>query len=119
MRFVSKKTLAFISLALVAAVPLSAGFVGTGGRGGGGGASGAYTNQVDGNAQAEGYISHAEREAAIALGYSGTSLSDADLYNAAKGRTSSAYPTQHNLTDSNSSTLSANHYETDLSLIHI
>ena len=113
MRFVSKKTLAFISLALVAAVPLSAGFVGTGGRGGGGGASGAYTNQVDGNAQAEGYFSHAEREAAKALGYSGTSLSDADLYNAAKGRSASSYPTQHNLTDSNSSTIGANHYETD------
>lgn len=113
MRFTSKKLIIGISLALMAAVPLSAGFVGTGGRGSGGGASGAYTNVVDQNAQANGYHSDIERQAAITKGYNGDDSDDANLYNAAKGRASSPYPSQHNITDSNSAAITTNHYEDD------
>ena len=108
----SPRRAALVAALCIISLPLSAGFV-TYGRGDGGGSAGTHTANLDADAQTNGFFSHLEREAAISLGYSGTSLADARLYNAAKGRSSTSYPTQQNLTDGNGDNLTANHYEAD------
>ena len=108
----SPRRVALVVGLFMISLPLSAGYV-TYGRGDGGGSAGAHTANLDADAQTNGFYSHAEREAATSLGYSGTSLADALLYNAAKGRSSTSYPTPQNLTDGNGDNLSANHYEAD------
>ncbi|MGC6535660.1 MAG: hypothetical protein ACON4V_08950, partial [Parvibaculales bacterium] len=108
----SPRRAVLVAALCIISLPLSAGFV-TYGRGDGGGSAGTHTANLDADAQTNGFFSHLEREAAISLGYSGTSLADARLYNAAKGRSSTSYPTQQNLTDGNGDNLTANHYEAD------
>ena len=111
--FLKRRTKAFwlAALGVLISLPLSADYV-TYERGTGGGGSGTHVNNLNEDAQTVGYPTDALRDAAIALGY-GNNTTDADIFMAARGNSSSDYPTPHALTTSNGDTIAANQYEED------
>lgn len=85
-----KKFFAYLVFSAMLALPVIAGFVGHG-TGAGGGSSGAHLANLDIDANESGWLSAAERTAALGLGYA-DNQSDADMWAAAKGRSTNSHP---------------------------
>ncbi len=114
------KVFVVMALSFALAVPVLAGFVGYG-RGSGGGSSGSHLANLDSDANKTGWLTDAERDAAAVLGYSDTQA-DADMWAAAKGRSSNAHPSSRSTTQlttsSGTTNISADQYATDCTANH-
>lgn len=114
------KILAVMAFSVILAVPVLAGFVGYG-RGSQGGSSGAHLANLDADANKQGWLTDAERDAAAALGYLDIQ-SDADMWAAAKGRSVNNHPASRSSTQlttgSGTTNISANQYATDCTANH-
>lgn len=115
-----KKFFASLVFSAMLALPVIAGFVGHG-TGAGGGSSGAHLANLDSDANESGWLSAAERTAALALGYA-DNQSDADMWAAAKGRATNSHPSGRSSTQlttgSGTTNIGADQYKVDCDANH-